>query len=93
MVTPIKFELTKVMKRLNNKSYLERFSVFVSAAIFSVFSFSCLAFAMDEKVSTAQDQESIVITIYNENLALVKDLRKVMLNEGINKLARRGEIA
>lgn len=89
MVAPIKFDLTQIMKWMNNRYYLERFSILVSAAFFPVFSFSCLAFAMDERVSTAQDQENIVVTIYNENLALVKDLRKVMLDDGVNKLAWR----
>ncbi|MBP6058183.1 MAG: DUF4139 domain-containing protein [Nitrosomonas sp.] len=50
---------------------------------------STFAFAMDEKVSTAQDQENVVITIYNENLALVKDSRKVMLDQNVNRLAWR----
>ena len=45
--------------------------------------------AAEETRSTLQDQESIAVTIYNENLALVKDLRKVMLNNGQNNLAFR----
>ena len=87
MAGPVKFELTQIMKWMNNRYFLERFSIFVYAAIFSAISFSCFALAMDEKVSSAQDQESIVVTIYNENLALIKDLRKVMLDGGVNKLA------
>ena len=79
------------MKWLKDKCYLERFSIVASAVTFPVITFSCLALAMDEKVLTAQDQESITITItiYNENLALVKDSRKVMLDQDVNRLAWR----
>lgn len=39
--------------------------------------------------STLQDQQSVAVTIYNENLALVKDQRKVQLSSGQNALAFR----
>lgn len=39
--------------------------------------------------STLQDQSNVAITIYNNNLALVKDQRKVKLNRGLNTLALR----
>lgn len=48
-----------------------------------------LAGSIEEKVSTAQDQKSIAITIYNENLTLIKDIRNVMLDKGANRLAWR----
>ncbi len=48
-----------------------------------------LAWAVEEKVSTVQDQENIAIAIYNENLALIKDTRKVMLDQDLNRLAWR----
>ena len=44
---------------------------------------------MAEKPSTLADQQSVAVTIYNENLALVKDQRRVMLDAGRNKLALR----
>jgi len=44
----------------------------------------------DEKRTTLQDQKSVAVTIYNENLALVKDRRTVKLDQGFNKLAFRG---
>lgn len=40
-----------------------------------------------EILSTVQDQQSIAVTIYNDNLALVKDQRKVTLQRGSNHLA------
>jgi hypothetical protein len=45
--------------------------------------------AVDERASTPADQQSVAVTIYNENLALVKDTRKVTLDAGANRLALR----
>ena len=45
--------------------------------------------AVDERPSTLADQQSVAVTIYNENLALVKDTRRVMLDAGQNRLALR----
>src|SRR6267143_1285598 len=45
--------------------------------------------AVEEMPSTLKDQQSVAITIYNENLALVKDTRRVMLEMGPNRLALR----
>ena len=42
-----------------------------------------------ETRSTINDQQSVAVTIYNNNLALVKDQRKVKLNAGMQKLAIR----
>ena len=39
--------------------------------------------------STLQDQQEVAVTIYNDNLALVKDQRKVVLDSGLNSLALR----
>jgi len=43
-----------------------------------------------EKVSDISDQNSVAITIYNKNLALIKDQRSVKLDRGFNQLAFRG---
>ena len=42
-----------------------------------------------EKITTATDQQEVAVTIYNDNLALVKDARKVKLATGFNRLAWR----
>ncbi len=42
---------------------------------------------LEGKAALLKDQQQVSITIYNENLALVKDLRHVPLKKGINKLA------
>lgn len=65
----------------------------ISAVLVLTFSMSLLlgntAVFAEEKISTHQDQKSIAVTIYNDNLALVKDLRNVELNESTNQLAWR----
>ncbi len=43
----------------------------------------------DETQSTLNDQQSVAVTIYNGDLALVKDTRKVKLKSGLNALALR----
>lgn len=43
----------------------------------------------EETVSTASDQQSVAVTIYSDNLALVKDARRVSLLSGANQLAWR----
>ena len=48
---------------------------------------SLCATAQEEKRSTLEDQQSVAVTIYNENLALVKDTRRTTLNAGDNRLA------
>ncbi len=48
------------------------------------------AFALDERSSTAADQTALAVTIYNGDLALIKDARKVRVQNGENLLAWRG---
>lgn len=43
----------------------------------------------DEIVSTVSDQHSVAVTIYNDNLALVKDARRIKLDREFNQLAWR----
>src|SRR5437773_12251933 len=45
--------------------------------------------AVEERPSTLADQQSVAVTIYNENLALIKDTRRVTLEAGQNRLALR----
>ena len=47
-------------------------------------------FAHAEQQSTITDQTAIAVTIYNENLALIKDRRKLTLPTGVNEIAFRG---
>ncbi|MES2584904.1 MAG: DUF4139 domain-containing protein [Pseudomonadota bacterium] len=43
----------------------------------------------EEQRSTLADQQEVAVTIYNENLALVKDQRKIQLKRGATSLAFR----
>jgi hypothetical protein len=60
------------------------------AAAMLALSHSVPAVAVDEKVTTAADQKGIAVTIYNDNLALVKDARTIRLARDANQLAWRG---
>jgi hypothetical protein len=42
-----------------------------------------------ERRSTLEEQQSVAVTIYNEDLALVKDARGTVLDNGSNRLALR----
>lgn len=44
---------------------------------------------MTEYRSTLSDQESVAVTIYNSNLALIKDVRKVQFDKGLSAIALR----
>ncbi|MCK5830122.1 MAG: DUF4139 domain-containing protein [Methylococcales bacterium] len=57
--------------------YLALFSVSTNAEI-------------TEKKTTLDDQTKVAITIYNNDLALIKDQRKISLDKGNNRLAFRG---
>jgi hypothetical protein len=52
-------------------------------------SHSSWAAASQEIVSTAADQQGVALTIYNDDLALVKDARRVRLARDFNRLAWR----
>jgi hypothetical protein len=43
----------------------------------------------EEVATTAADQQSVAVTIYNDNLALIKDARRVRLARDINQLTWR----
>lgn len=55
-----------------------------------LFSPFVLAAPGDESVSTVANQKEVAVTIYNNNLALIKDARRVRLGRDFNKLAWRG---
>ncbi len=58
----------------------------VAAALCTI---ACAHAAVAERPSTLADQQSVAVTIYNENLALVKDVRRIALDSGLNRLALR----
>ncbi|MDT8442745.1 MAG: DUF4139 domain-containing protein [Desulfuromonadales bacterium] len=61
-------------------------NLFIAVAL--VFLATALALA-EETVSTLDDQQEVAVTIYNEDLALVRDQRQVALPKGVVDLALR----
>ncbi len=61
----------------------------MASAILSAFSATANTAELTEIRSTLHDQQSVAVTIYNHNLALVKDQRRVDLHNGLNSLALR----
>jgi hypothetical protein len=61
----------------------------ISLALLSLCVASAWAQPAAEQQSTLADQQSVAVTIYNENLALVKDTRKLRINTGNQALAFR----
>jgi len=61
----------------------------VIMATLSALSAGAIAAEPDEIRSTLNDQQSVAVTIYNGDLALVKDQRKIKLKSGLNNLALR----
>ena len=68
---------------------------YISFAILSAFFTGAFALEktqetnLTEARSTLSDQQSVAVTIYNQDLALVKDTRKVNIKTGLNALALR----
>lgn len=62
----------------------------VGMAIFCAHLAAAPADRMGETVTTAMDQKEVAVTIYNDDLALVKDARRVGLERDFNRLAWRG---
>lgn len=57
--------------------------------ILALASSAAQAASADEKLTTQGDQNEVAVTIYNNDLALVKDQRKVHLDADLNHLAWR----
>lgn len=55
----------------------------------SMLAMAATAWAAEERVATVKEQTGLAVTIYNGDLALVKDARKVRLERGENPLAWR----
>ena len=72
------------MKRFKTKF------IFIISLLFSlIFSHVGASTYESEHRSTLQDQNEVAVTIYNDQLAMVKDLRTIRLDSGFNKLAFR----
>lgn len=61
----------------------------LSCSIATAFILTAATTYAEEIRSTLDDQQSVAVTIYNQDLALVKDQRKIKLKTGLNSLALR----
>lgn len=61
----------------------------ITLCVLSALSGNVMSADTDEVTSQLNDQQAVAVTIYNNNLALVKDQRKLKLNSGLNNLALR----
>ena len=61
-----------------------------SLLMFSATIFGAVTVSAAEKVIAEKNQHSLDISIYNQNLALVKDVRQVELERGVNDIAFEG---
>ena len=57
------------------------------ASIFGVLPWLTFAAQAAEKVSRAEDREAVAVAIYNDALALIKEVRRLELDRGINDIA------
>ena len=80
------------MQRFNAQNYLidriNRFSI--TAVIISLVFFNHSVFAESDVVSTTDDQSMLSLTIYNNNLAFIRDTRALTLQKGNNNLSIEG---
>jgi hypothetical protein len=67
---------------------MNRHRIAVIATLLTL-STGAIAAEPDEIQSTLNDQQSVAVTIYNSNLALVRDQRRIKLKSGLNDLALR----
>jgi hypothetical protein len=66
-----------------------RVLVIAMSTLFSLGALAVESTTLTESRSTLDDQQSVAVTIYNQDLALVKDTRKVSIKSGLNALALR----
>lgn len=70
---------------MSRKSPIEVIVVLISTVCLALNS----AAATAEQRSDLKDQSAVAVTIYNQDLALVKEVRKLQLKQGMNNLALR----
>ena len=73
----------------SGKPFLAAFALFLHVAGASAQQATAPQAEVTERRSTLDDQQAVAVTIYNEDLALIKDARTVVLDGGANRLALR----
>ena len=59
------------------------------AAVLALLAGISISAVAAEKVSRADDREEVAVTIYNDSLALIKEVRRIALDRGANSIALR----
>jgi len=70
---------------MKNSHKLFAVNLFTATLLFGFSSTNTLA--NNSLISTSTDQSALALTIYNNNLALIKDVRTITFNKGLNRLA------
>jgi len=78
-----------LLSNQKNRSAAKSWPCLTTMVAFALLSVTAYAAEPDEVRSTLHDQHSVAVTIYNGDMALVKDQRKIKLRNGLNKLALR----
>ncbi|MDO4643551.1 MAG: hypothetical protein Q4A74_06905 [Cardiobacteriaceae bacterium] len=68
---------------------MPRKTVFAAALTLAATQATFAADDIQETVSNDSDRESVALTIYNDELALIRETRKLNLNAGLNRIALR----
>jgi len=71
--------------KINKSPYLLRF--FYTSVVIIGLNFS--AVLASEIKTTVDDQKELSLTVYNQDLALIRDVRSVSLDKGMNRIAMR----
>lgn len=69
--------------------HITRATLLVAGAVVLLRAAPGVGAVAEERRSTLADQQSVAVTIYNSDLALVKEVRKLKLDSGLNLLAMR----
>lgn len=78
------------MQKFSNSMILKtKYTLALSLGLFGLIPLLLNAEDVGEIRSTLDDQQAVAVTIYNSDLALVKDQRKIKLKSGLNRLSIR----
>ncbi len=61
-------------------------SILTGLTLFAIFSLANAVIAADEKTTTGDDQVAMAVSLYQHELALIKDTRRITLDDGVNNL-------
>ena len=68
---------------------INRHSLFTQISVFALLLVSLAPVYAQEIKTTVKDQKELSLTVYNQDLALIRDVRSITLNKGLNRVAVR----